>query len=255
VVAVKESDPDFLRPDGDYNNWYIRDAGEGVYLSGFESWDRVEGRFIADLLTGPLCWLGLVATGSDGAGPACRLTELGAHVVGLAPYSPTPSPPSTVAVLPSFLVEVAAPVNLYTRFQLERFADLESTLPCRYRLTVGSLGRAAARDIRVDQVLAFLDQASERPVPANVVGQIRLWAGRFGQVELEEAALLTVKHERVLQELSALPETRSLIDRVLSPTSALVRKRDLPRLRKELQALGFLPPMTAEAEGELAKRG
>jgi hypothetical protein len=60
-------------------------------------------------------------------------------------------------------------------------------------------------------------------------------------VELEEVALLQVKNERVLKELSVLPETRSLIGRVLSPTSALVRKADLPRLRVELRALGFLP--------------
>jgi hypothetical protein len=94
----------------------------------------------------------------------------------------------------------------------------------------------------VEQVLAFLQQAGERPVPANVAGQLRLWAGRFGQVELEEVALLRVKSERVLKELSVLPETRHLLAKILSPTSALVRKRDLARLRKELRGLGYLLP-------------
>jgi hypothetical protein len=79
-------------------------------------------------------------------------------------------------------------------------------------------------------------------VPANVAGQLRLWAGRFGQVELEEVALLRVKSERVLKELSVLPETRHLLAKILSPTSALIRKRDLARLRKELRGLGYLLP-------------
>jgi hypothetical protein len=114
--------------------------------------------------------------------------------------------------------------------------------PGRYQLTVGSLGRAMARGIRIEQVLAFLQQAGERPVPANVAGQLRLWAGRFGQVQLEEVALLRVKSERVLKDLTVLPETRPLIGKILSPTTALVRKRDLPRLRKELRALGYLLP-------------
>ena len=60
MAAVKAADPDFQRPDGDYGSWYIRDAAGDAYLSGFESWDRVEGVLIADLLAGPLHWLGVV---------------------------------------------------------------------------------------------------------------------------------------------------------------------------------------------------
>jgi hypothetical protein len=151
---------------------------------------------------------------------------------------------SPIVVQPDFRVQVPVPINLYTRFQLERFADLESTEPCRYALTVGGLGRGLARGIRVEQVLAFLQQASGRPVPPNVAGQLRTWAGRFGQVELQEVALLRTKNERALKELSVLPETRALIAKVLSPTTALVRREDLARLRKALRELGYLssPP-------------
>ncbi|NIO71720.1 MAG: hypothetical protein GTN71_22490, partial [Anaerolineae bacterium] len=51
---IKESDPDFQRPDGDYSSWYIRQADTGRYLSGFESWDQVEGALIAYLIAQPL---------------------------------------------------------------------------------------------------------------------------------------------------------------------------------------------------------
>lgn len=241
VAAVRETHPDFQRPDGDYASWYIRDAASGEYLSGFESWDQVDGALLADLLTGPLRWLGIVATAADGANIACSLTKSGARFLGLLPVEPAPSPSPPIIVRPDFRVEIPSPVNLYTRFQLERFADLENVQPCCYRLTVGGLGRALARDVQVEQVLAFLRQASEGRVPANVVGQLQLWAGRYGQVKLQSVALLTVKSERVLKELSVLPETRDLIGQVLSPTSALVRQQDLTRLRKELGKLGYLP--------------
>jgi hypothetical protein len=249
VAAVKEAHPDFQRPDGDYTSWYIRDAASGDYLSGFDSWNQVEGALIADLLTGPLCWLGIVDTAEEGA--ICRLT--GARFLGLVAGDTVEPPTPPIVVLPDFHVEVPPPASLYTRFQLERFADplpLESATsrdrgrlePFRYRLGAGSLTRALSRGIQVEQVLAFLQQAGEHPVPANVAGQLRLWAGRFGQVELEEVALLRVKSERVLKELSVLPETRHLLAKILSPTSALVRKRDLARLRKELRGLGYLLP-------------
>jgi len=167
------------------------------------------------------------------------------------------SPP--IVVHPDLRVEVPPPASLYTCFQLERFADPlgpdrtiprgqeapeapGSPVPLRYRLSTGSLGRALGRGIQVEQVLAFLQQASEQKVPPNVTAQLLLWAGRFGQVELEEVALLRVENERVLKELSVLPETRHLIAKILSPTTALVRKQDLDRLRKELRDLGYLLP-------------
>ncbi|MDW7992616.1 MAG: hypothetical protein RMK65_10970, partial [Anaerolineae bacterium] len=46
IAAVKEADPDFQRPDGNYNRWYIRSTVTGEYLSGFEHWDDVEGALI-----------------------------------------------------------------------------------------------------------------------------------------------------------------------------------------------------------------
>jgi hypothetical protein len=262
VAAVKESHPDFQRPDGDYTSWYIRDVASGDYLSGFESWDRVEGALVADLLAGPLSWLGMVNTVGEDA--VCRLTGAGVRFLGLVPDETKEQPSLPIVIHPDLRVEVPPPASLYTRFQLERFADAldpESSVarsqeepgPLRYRLGAGSLGRALARGIQVEQVLAFLQQTSEQTVPPNVAAQLRLWAGRFGQVQLEEVALLRVESEHVLKELSVLPETRQLIAKILSPTSALIRRNDLDRLRKELRDLGYLIP--EESKSDPAGRG
>jgi hypothetical protein len=262
VAAVKESHPDFQRPDGDYTSWYIRDAASEDYLSGFESWDRVEGALVADLLAGPLSWLGMVNTVEEDA--VCRLTGAGVRFLGLVPDETTEQPSPPIVIHPDLRVEVPPPASLYTRFQLERFADAldpESSVarsqeepgPLRYRLGAGSLGRALARGIQVEQVLAFLQQTSEQTVPPNVAAQLRLWAGRFGQLQLEEVALLRVESEHVLKELSVLPETRQLIAKILSPTSALIRRNDLDRLRKELRDLGYLLP--EESKSDPAGRG
>ena len=186
VAAVKAADPDFQRPDGDYDSWYIRDAASEVYLSGFESWDQVEGALIADLLAGPLRWLGVVRRAESYSGPRpegelnslCRLTAEGAHWLGLAAGEVEVSRPAPITVGPDFLVHVPASASLYVRFQLERFAELEQAEPCRYRLTASALSRALAQGIQVEQILAFMKRAGQRPVPGGVAGQMRRWASR-----------------------------------------------------------------------------
>jgi hypothetical protein len=247
VAAVREIHPDFQRPDGDYGSWYIReaDAERGEYLSGFASWDAVEGRLIRDLLGGVLSWLRVVRLAPGGV---CRLTEAGLRLLGLAAPPAEGVSSGPIVVHPDFSVEVPGPEHLYTRFQLERFADLQTEGPCVYRLSAASLGRALGRNVHVEQILAFLSQAAGVSLPANVAGQLRLWAGRYGQVELEEVVILRTRSERALKELSVLPETRAYVTRRLSPVTALVGKEDLPALRRALQELGFLP--TGEEPGD-----
>lgn len=258
IAGVKDADPDFQRRDGDYDSWFIRGT-DGAFLSGYESWDHVEGALLAHLLTATLQWLGIVNTAKvrltrdSDSQMLCGLTASGARLLQLAAPEQSNSEIPPIQIRPDMVVEVLEPVSLYNRFQMERFAERQSLKPCRYRLTAPALSRGLSRGIEVEQILAFLRQASGEPVPVNVAGQLRLWAGRLGQVELQEVVLLQVKGEHVLKELSYLPETRHLILRVITPTSALVRSEELPRLRKVLRELGYLPP---ESEGgESSKRG
>ena len=58
VDVIRRQDPDFQRPDGNYETWYIRDAETDDYLNGFDNWERVEGRLLRYLVQGPLYWLG-----------------------------------------------------------------------------------------------------------------------------------------------------------------------------------------------------
>ncbi|MDY6877046.1 MAG: hypothetical protein SWK90_12695, partial [Chloroflexota bacterium] len=129
VAAIKQADPDFQRPGGDYTAWYIRDAATGAYLSGFESWDGVEGAIIHYIITGPLAWLGLTDVGIDryatsssphpsplASSLAFRLTLPGAAFLGLTEPPPEPEPPPLV--LRSDFTVLAPPARRYERFQL-----------------------------------------------------------------------------------------------------------------------------------------
>lgn len=238
IAAVKETDPDFQRPDGNYDTWYIRDAITGEYLRGFENWDRVEGALIRSIITGPLAWLGMVATNGD---EACfSLTPTGAAFLGRA--EPPPEPPSPPLVIrPDFVLEVPAG-RRYERFQVSRVADwLHIGDPSLYRLTPASLERARQQRIPPERVVAFLEEATGGAVPPVLRRALERWARRGPEARLESVVLLRVQDEALLRELAATPATRRYIREIIAPTVALVSSGDAERLAQALVERGILP--------------
>ena len=252
VRAVKEADPDFQRPDGDYTSWYIRDAATGAYLSGFESWDTVEGALIRHLIAGPLTWLGLTDLGAaapDGPPIVFRLTPVGAASLGLAKLPPEPEP-APLALRPDFTV-LAPPARRYERFQLARIAEWVRTGdPFVYRLTPTSLTHARQQGIPVARVLEFLGRTTSAPVPQFVEAALTRWEARGAEVRLERAVLLRVSSEGLMAQVVSSPLTRHLVSEQVGPTAAVVRERDWPRLVVALGKMGLLPDVAClEEEG------
>ena len=72
IQAVKQEQPDFQRPAGDYNSWFIRDTRTENYLRGFASWDAVDGALLRFFICVPLHALGLadLAAPEPGGEPA-----------------------------------------------------------------------------------------------------------------------------------------------------------------------------------------
>ncbi|HEY75696.1 MAG TPA: hypothetical protein G4O00_05880 [Thermoflexia bacterium] len=243
IAAIKEIDPDFQRPDGDYSTWYIRDASTGQYLSGFESWDAVEGALIRYLITGPMSWLGLVDLGADRDGEpptVFRLSPDGAAFLGRGEPPVRPEPPPLV-VRPDLTV-LAPPGRRYERFQLSRVADWVRTGdPYLYRITPTSLERARRQRISLERIVAFLEEATGGEVPRTLRPALARWARRGAEVRLTRGILLRVRDESLLRELTSAPATRRYIREVLGPTAALVAPGDWPRLAQALVERGVLP--------------
>ena len=256
VNAVKQTHPDFQRPDGDYTTWYIRDATTGAYLSGFESWDRVEGALIHYLVTAPLAWLGLADLGAsipDGPSTVFRLTPAGAALLGLAEPQPQPEPPP-LTLRPDLTI-LAPPARRYERFQLARVADWVTTpsveeiegddAPFVYRLTPSSLARARQQGIPVARVLQFLGKTTGAPVPRFVEAALTRWEARGSEARLERVVLLRLTSEELMEQVMSSPSTRRLIREQIGPTAALVREPDWPRLVVALGEMGLLPDVVA----------
>ncbi len=247
--AIKETDPDFQRPDGDYTSWYIRHAASGEYLTGFECWDQVEGALIVHLMAKPLHWLGAASLGCDAEGNlhSFLITPWGAAFLGLRGEIPADGPPSPMIVQPDFTIIAPAEGSLYDRFQLERVADWQSSGDSRvYRITRKSLARGLRQGIQIEMLLTFLRRVSEGKMPPNVVSALQNWDKRRGRVRLRRALLLQVESESVMEELSASPQIRGYLREIISPKTAIVAQEDWPALLDELRKLGYSPQVERE---------
>jgi len=171
ITAIHTQAPDFQRPDGNYDTWYIRDDA-GAYLNGFEHWGDVEGRLIRYIWSGPLRWLGLISW--EGENENWSLTPSGLAQLDLgSSSSPAPPTPPNLLVTDDFRVTLPPGHRLYDRFRVARFCVWEASSPqYRYRITQRGLRRAAAAGIDPEQILKFLTAASDEQVPNKVSGAL-----------------------------------------------------------------------------------
>jgi hypothetical protein len=251
TAAIKSSDPDFQRPDGDYTTWYIHGLN-GQPLMGFEHWDEVEGALLRYLVSGPLHWLGITDLGLDGGDfghpTTFRLAEAGLSLLKLAAppaAEPLPSEPVSVpslAVRDDLTLRMSADASLYDRFQVARFADFLEREPDRisYRISLASLARARRQGITSEQVNAFLVRVSGGHVSSKVLDDLRAWQDRGGTVRLEQSTVLRVDHPETLKALRRHPAIGPLLGEVLGPQAVLVPRANAGQVRRWLADQGYL---------------
>jgi len=246
VDAMRATDPDFLRPDGDYDSWYIRDTKAERFLTGFESWDRVEGRLIAHIITHQLRWLGLLAVGQAKEGAAqtvFRLTPVGLTLLGLPSPESRDDESRTISVSAELLIRAPQNLHLYDRYQLERFAEWEAEEDgsLRYRLSRASVWRGQAQGIEINQMIAFLRRATGGDLPDEVPRRLMEWGSRYGKVALQRAILLRTRDEATMRDLREHSALATLLGEQLSPRIALVNERDFDLVVRALKQMGYWP--------------
>jgi len=168
VAAVKEVDPDFQRPTGNYDTWYIRDVTTQEFLKGFAHWDDVEGALLRFLLSGPLHWLGAVDLAEPSAGDDLHisLSQWGARWLGHEVPQPNEPARRPLVVNDDFTVTLATGTPLAERLRVERVAQWKDSYPhYMYQITQRSLARAAENHISPMQILEFLRRRAHNVPP------------------------------------------------------------------------------------------
>lgn len=240
IEQVYTEEPDFQRPGGDYESWYIRDAATGSYLRGFESWERVDGAVLHFILTGPMHWLGLVDLGDQGA--LCRLTIYGRALAGETEWPDLQEDRPNVSIENDGTIRAPRTLSRYERFQLARITEWGAVGdPYIYRVTSTGLQRAAEQEIGADAIRAFLRRVSGESLPPPIQQMIERWgsAGR-AEVWMTRAVILRTDTPEALQSILSQPELRRYLGAQLGPAAVIVRAGQEHDLAAALQNNGIL---------------
>lgn len=253
IEYIKQTNPDFQRPGGDYGAWYLHDAYSGEIMHGFQYWDHIEGALIRFIVEGPMHWLGLVQAGRS----AFLLTPLGLALQGRVPWPDTPDRPARIRVDEQGVISVPVDLSRYDRVQIARFAAWISAPPPApyvpggegrdegvylYRLTPQAIARVADEGISLlSHIVPFLQRLSGHTLPANVLKMLENWHASPREVIVYDVVVLSARDLGVYERLRENERVTRWLGRQIGPHAHLVRREDMPALLNALREMGILP--------------
>jgi hypothetical protein len=243
--AVHQRYPDFQRPAGNYDVWYIRDQA-GTFLRGPEYWGAVEGALLRHILTGPLSWFGILelAIPQDvlpGAAPtAFRFSPLADSLLSAIPPEGLTLETQSILIRSDLhlLVPRLAPRSL--RYQLARFCewDPEKDGEFHYHISPASLLRARLQGLTTNHLLNLLRRHAPA-IPPSLTKAIERWEREGVEVTAQPLLVLRTTTPDVLQTIRASRLARYLGE-PLGPTAIIVKPGALEKVRTGLAEMGIL---------------
>jgi hypothetical protein len=235
VSGVKKAYPDYQRPAGDYDSWFIKREADGTYLRGFAYWDQVDGALVRFFVTDVLHWLG----GLDVA----RAEESGPVTAFHRPETPLPvvEENGKITVASNGKIVASRTVPRAVRYQLSRFCewDEEKADGYRYHVTPRSLTKAEEQGLKVEHFLALLARHAEAGVPPVLLKALKRWDANGTEARAEAQVILKVSRPEVLEELRQSKAARFLGE-PLGPTSVVIKAGAQAKVMAALAELGLL---------------
>ena len=248
IASVRQHHPDFQRPAGDYDSWFIRKRETGEYLRGFVHWDQVDGALLHYLIAGPMHWLGMMdlivqPDNSSNVGvrlTAFRLSSWSAILLNGEVLTGLPKEEATILIRSDGRIRVPRYAPRVARYQIARFCEWENEEAdtYQYKLTPSSLARAQKQGLSSSHLVALLRRYTSA-TPPTLVKALEKWEEHGTQARLERLLVLRLKSPGVLQELRASRAARFLGDR-LGPTAVIVKSGAWEKVVAVLAELGYL---------------
>jgi hypothetical protein len=247
VDAVRQQYPDYQRPAGNYDSWYIRDLASGEFLRGFEHWERIDGGLIRYLVCGPLHWLGILDLAASGPldDPQAQITAFrysawAAKLLKGVPPDGLPADEAAIQVRSDARLVVPRLASRPLRYQLARFGVWEKEAPdhYQYRLTPASLLRARQQGLTPNHLLALLRRHAPT-IPPSLVKAIERWERSGLEARLETVSVLRLSTPELLQAVRSSRAARFLGE-PLGPTAIIVKTGAIDKVLAVLAEMGYM---------------
>lgn len=243
VQFIFNTRPDFERPGGDYDSWFIKDAQTGEYLRGFANWDKIDGAIIRFMITGPLYWLGILelASPKNVSQPvAFRFSKIGEQLWDLQEPTNLADCQDKIEIDAHGIIRVPKKSPRAVRYQFSRFGDWDEVTKnhYQYKLTPHSLQRAAEQGLKISHFISLAQKYGHHAVSPNLRNALENWESNGIEVKMIETILLRVEKPQILSDLQKHPAGR-FIREILTPTIATINTPGLSQVERALSELGY----------------
>ena len=236
VRAIKEKFPDYQRPAGDYDSWFIKRSADGQYLRGFAYWDQVDGALIRYFIQ-TLHWLGMADLASPKEGGEASAFRLTFNVERAAVEG-------RLVVASDGKITVPRHFSRAVRYQISRFCewDGEKGDEFHYRATARSLTQVREQGLKAEQLLSLLVKYTNGAVPPALVKALKQWDTHGMEARVEKLLVLRVKRPEILDELRR-SKAAKFLGEILSPTAVIIKSGAEARVLAALAEIGLLAEM------------
>lgn len=235
IRDIKTKYPDFQRPAGDYDSWFIKRASDGEYLRGFAYWDQVDSALIRYFITGILFWLGQVelATPEAGAEPMA-FRVISEKIKGRSEDGKLVARSNGQIAVPRFAPRAV-------RYQVARFCEWNEAREDEYRYTItpSSLKKAGVQGLKVEHLLVLLAKYTSGGIPPVLVKALKGWEANGTEARVQTRVVLRVSRPEILEELRRSKAARFLGE-LLGPTTVVLKDGTQSKVLAALAELGLL---------------
>lgn len=251
VNVIKTIAPDYQRPSGDYDSWFIRKTADKNFLRGFDHWDEVDGALIRYLICGPLHWLGIIDLGQTDEKnkiQAFRISSLFFYFATSQKGELTRDKEVPVKISPDLVFNIPCFASRILRYQIGRFCEILSITPeetC-YEITPTSLQSAQEAGLKPSQLVLLLEKQLKTPLPKTLLLMASHWEKNGLEAKIETASLLRTRTPEALTALQQNTHTAKYILEILSPTTAVINIQGKKVIRRTLMEQGILTKVEQE---------
>jgi hypothetical protein len=244
VTHLQQHYPDFQRPAGDYDSWFIRSEVSGEFLRGFGHWDAIDGALVRYILRGPLHWLGfcdLATSAVNQAANALRISAWGTDLWVQQPPATLTTAEEKIRIDSSGKVFVPRKTARTVRYQIARFCEWDHLAgdEYQYHLSPRSVKHAIDQGLKTAHFLTLVQRSLAHPLPPSIKTALENWEKQGSEVRIQQAILLRVSNPQILSSLQSGRSARYILE-VLSPTSAIIQPGGVEPIRKALLGSGYL---------------
>jgi hypothetical protein len=237
VKGIKEKFPDYQRPAGDYDSWFIKRESDGQFLRGFAYWDWVDGALVKYLIQ-TLHLLGKADLASPEEGKEATAFKIASKVES---QTSNATFDSKILVASNGKITVSRHFSRAVRYQLARFCEWDEPKGDEYfyRVTAESLKRATEQGLKAEQLLAMLVKYTSGAVPPALVKALKRWDANGAEARVESLLVLRVSKPEIMEEMRK-SKAGKYFGEMLSPTAVVVKSGAIPKVMAELAELGLL---------------